>query len=142
MSSMASFGEECDSGEASKGFRPMLSLEPGTERRTEISPNSPLVSIVDDDSLVLWSLARLMESCRLSGCDLRVGGGVFGVWAGLGSGVCHLGHRIAGWTDLELQLHLAAQSCDVLERVQNECAAGSAQRAQSFGHRRFLGHFA
>jgi FixJ family two-component response regulator len=112
MSSTVSIGEECDSGQA-RGFGLIFPEEPGPDRRRKAVPDSPLVSIVDDDSLVLRSLARLIKAAGFrvvtfgSAEDFLESGKAWEVACVI------LDIGLPGMDGLNLQARLTAQRCGV-----------------------------
>jgi FixJ family two-component response regulator len=113
MSSTVSFFEECDSRQGTSGSTLILLADPETDRSSKVAPHSPLVSIVDDESLVLRSLARLIKAAGFrvvtfgSAEEFLESGKVWEVACVI------LDVGLPGMNGLDLQAQLVAQSCPV-----------------------------
>lgn len=111
MSSMVSIAEECDSGQGSSGFGPIPLV--GTDRRSKTVSDPPLVSIVDDDTLVRRSLARLMKAAGFR--VVSFGSAEEFLESGKAREVACiiLDIGLPGMDGLALQVQLAAENCEV-----------------------------
>lgn len=111
MTSTESFFEEIGSRQGPSGSTLIFLAGPETDRSGKVAPRSALVSIVDDDSLVLRSLARLVKAAGFrvvtfrSAEEFLESGKVWEVACVI------LDVGLPGMNGHELQAQLVTQSC-------------------------------
>jgi FixJ family two-component response regulator len=113
MSSTVSFDAECILERGTGRFDAIFPTDPEADRRCKPVSDSPLISIVDDDSLVLRSLARLIKATGFrvvtfgSAEEFLESGKAWEVACVI------LDIGLPGMSGLDLQAKLAAQNCQV-----------------------------
>jgi FixJ family two-component response regulator len=113
MSSTVSIDAELIPERGTRGFDAMCLPEPKAERTSKPASDSPVISIVDDDSLVLRSLARLIKATGFqvvtfgSAEEFLESGKAWEVACVI------LDIGLPGMNGLDLQAQLAAENCPV-----------------------------
>jgi FixJ family two-component response regulator len=113
MTSTVSFDECFSLKQETSGFEGMVLVNTGGDRKCKPVSDAPLVSIVDDDSLVLRSLARLIKATGFRVVTFRSAEEFLESGKAWEVACVILDIGLPGMNGLDLQAQLAAENCHV-----------------------------